>query len=233
MNDFAHPKDQLAEYALGTLSEDERATVRAHLLKCAECRLELVGHEHAVAQMALAAPQHIAPAQLKQRVMASALPLKPNASPRPSWAAVFQRPAFAIASLALIAALAVSNVLLWGQLQKQDQLAETASITLENTGKLPEGTAQLIISEDGLHATLIVEQLPALTVEQQYQFWLIRDGQPISAGIFSVNDEGYYALPITSVIQLASYEAFGVSIEPIGGSETPTGDIVLYQEREI
>jgi anti-sigma-K factor RskA len=230
MNDHSHPRDQLAEYALGTLPEEERSEVRAHLLTCAECRLELVGHEQAVAQVALAAPQHTAPAQLKQRVLANALPLK---SERPSWGAVFQRPAFAIASLALIAALAVSNVLLWGQLQKQDQPAETPAITLENTGKLPAGTAQLIISNDGLHATLIVEQLPALTVDQQYQFWLIRAGQPISAGIFSVNDEGYYALPITSDIQLASYEAFGVSIEPVGGSETPTGDIVLYQEREI
>ena len=62
---------------------------------------------------------------------------------------------------------------------------------------------------------------------QQYQLWLIRDGERTSGGVFSVSQSGYTAMQVYSREPLASFDAFGITIEPYGGSPGPTGDKVL------
>lgn len=229
-----HPTDSLAAYALGALSEQESAQVAEHLRTCSECRRELAGYEETVAQLALAGPSQVAPGNLKERLMKK---VRRSMKRTPWWAPASGRlqPAYAVFGLVLIVGLTVSNILLWRELQNQqtqsDQIASVATISLDNTGILDEGQGVLIISEDGQHATLIVEQLPALSQEQQYQLWLIEGDHLASAGVFNVSPEGYYSLPVFSEIPFGSYTAFGVSIEPYGGSQAPTGDIVLYEER--
>jgi hypothetical protein len=53
------------------------------------------------------------------------------------------------------------------------------------------------------------------------------DGLRTSGGVFAVNPEGYGALWISSPEPLSSYPAFGITIEPVGGSPGPTGEKVL------
>ena len=88
----------------------------------------------------------------------------------------------------------------------------------------------LVISSDGEHGTLVVDGLPPLDASQQYQLWLIQDGQRTSGGIFSVDGEGYGSLWITSPKPLISYQAVGITVEPAGGSPAPTGERVLGGE---
>jgi anti-sigma-K factor RskA len=84
-----------------------------------------------------------------------------------------------------------------------------------------------VVSLDGEHGTLVVDGLAALGEEQQYQLWLIQDGQRTSGGVFSVSEEGYGSLWISSPEPLSSYSTFGITIEPAGGSPGPSGDKVL------
>lgn len=59
--------------------------------------------------------------------------------------------------------------------------------------------------------------LPELTEGQQYQLWALIDGQPVDAGTFDVVKDGFQ--------QMRSFEradAFAVTIEPKGGSTSPT-----------
>lgn len=225
-----HPTDSLPVFALGSLSEAERAEVAAHLRTCAECRRDLAAYEATVAQLAAATPSQVAPGTVKTRLMKQVRRTKSD----PWWASSQRQLAFAVVGVMIIAGLTVSNILLWDALQKQPtqtQVASAVTISLENTGILDEGEGLLIVSADGQNATLIVENMPALSPEQQYQLWLILGDQPASAGVFSVSSSGYYALAVSSEIPLDSYTAFGLSIEPYGGSQSPTGDIVLYQDR--
>jgi anti-sigma-K factor RskA len=230
-----HPLDLLAAYAIGSLTDAEKAEVFSHLATCANCRKELAKFEITVAKLSAATHAQIVPARVKQGLMS--LVRQQSKSSRVGvkrwWERIFATPAYAAVSLVLILGLIVSNLLLWRELQQPiatpAPVAQT--LNLENTGKLASGTALLVISEDGQHATLIVEDLPNLTPEQQYQLWLIEDGQPASAGVFTVNRDGYFALSVDSQIAFNSYSAFGISIEPLGGSPVPTGDIVFYQER--
>ena len=77
---------------------------------------------------------------------------------------------------------------------------------------------------------LTVAGLPVLSPEQQYQLWLIVDGQRASGAIFSVNEDGWAKVSVDSERPLAEYGAFGITIEPTGGSPGPTGERVLGHE---
>jgi anti-sigma-K factor RskA len=231
-----HPLNLLPGYAIGALSESEKAEITAHLHTCNTCRKVLAEYETTVTKLSLATPIQKAPARIKTNLMSQVRRQSSSSKVALSnhwWKALFANPAYAAASLLAILALAASNIWLWNKLQQKAEppAPVTETIQLENTGKVASGLAMLVISDDGLHATLIVEQLTQLTPEQQYQLWLIEDGQLLSAGVFTVSRDGYYALPISSQIAFDSYSAFGVSVEPFGGSPAPTGDIVFYIEQ--
>ena len=66
---------------------------------------------------------------------------------------------------------------------------------------------------------LVDAKLPALSPGQQYQLWALYDGKPIDAGVFD-----YKTLQVSSSFQknIANAQAFAVTVEPEGGSKTPT-----------
>ena len=74
---------------------------------------------------------------------------------------------------------------------------------------------------------MVVEGLPVLDEDHEYQLWLIRNGQRASGGVFSVDADGYGAMVVSSPEALSNYSAFGITVEPEGGSPGPTGDRVL------
>jgi anti-sigma-K factor RskA len=130
--------------------------------------------------------------------------------------------------LVLIVALAVGNL----TLRQQSDEPKTVSggmriVSLAGTEAAPDAFGTLIISADGEYGTLVVDGLPPLDEGYQYQLWLIKDDQRTDGGVFSVNHEGYGALLISSPTPLSTFPAFGITVEPAGGSPNPTGDKVL------
>jgi anti-sigma-K factor RskA len=87
----------------------------------------------------------------------------------------------------------------------------------------------LVISESGMDGTLVVRPPAEFGGAYQYQLWLIRGGQRTSGGVFSIRDEkdGYGYLVVQAPDSLLSYDSFGVTIEPHGGSPGPTGNKVM------
>ena len=145
---------------------------------------------------------------------------------------LFQRtaPAWGIASLALITLLVASNVWWWQRTEHHGPMTTTGGmriIALAGTEAAPDATGTLVISDDGEHGALVVDGLPLLSTGLQYQLWLIRDGQRTSGGVYSVDAEGYGVLWIDAPEPLASYAAFGITVEPTGGSPGPSGEKVL------
>jgi hypothetical protein len=70
----------------------------------------------------------------------------------------------------------------------------------------------LVISKDGKQGTLVVDDLPGLPADQQYQLWLIQNGERTSGGVFSTDESGYGYLEIHAPQPLVSFESFGVTI---------------------
>lgn len=95
------------------------------------------------------------------------------------------------------------------------ELASTA------TNNAP-GHAMVVWSPTASLGLLSVSGLPALPADQDYQFWLIADGQPISAGIFDVTPDGSGFLIFEPATPLESFDQLGVTAEPAGGSDQPT-----------
>ena len=238
MLNHVHVMELLPAYALGCLDEEEALQVAEHLDTCPACRAELLSYEVVAGQLALAAPDAVPPSRLKQQILGQLQTSRLEPTPGPGrslWqriAGLFQRaaPAWGLASLALIALLVLSNLWWWQRANQEGPLVTAGGmqvVAMAGTDAAPAAVGTLVISEDGEYGTLVVDGLPALDPDHQYQLWLIRDGQRTSGGVFSVNAEGYGALWISSPEPLSSYPAFGITIEPEGGSPGPTGDKVL------
>ena len=227
MQDQFHVRELLPAYALNCLDAEEATRVAEHLASCAECRAELLAFETVTARLALGARDALPPDKLKGKIVGQIQ--APRAAPaRRQGRAWWQRaaPAWGLAALVLLVALVASN-LWWWQRSSEVGPARLQVVAMAGTERVPGAAGTLLITADGEYGTLIVDGLPDLEPGLAYQLWLIRDGQRVSGGVFSVNDEGYGVLEVMSAEPLSSFADFGVTIEPEGGSPGPTGDKVL------
>lgn len=227
-----HPTDDLSAYALGILQEGELQLVERHLAGCPLCRAEVVELREAAAKLALLSPQVEPPARLKRQIMDRVAPVqKSRRTSLGQWLRNL-KPAWGIAALAVIALLVISNLVLWQQVRtladKTPQSFQVAS--LSGLGSGTESRGVMIVTQSGRFGTLVVDRLPTLGSDQQYQLWLILDGERTSGGVFSVDYYGYGAMVIHAPRPLNEYTSFGVTVEPAGGSPAPTGEKVLGGE---
>ncbi len=223
-------------YALNSLDADEAKVVTRHIASCAECRAELAAFESVVDVLPLAVPAVEPSAALKGRLMERIQPM-PNAktavlpqSPIPRntlqqqmtrLSGIFARPRWrAVAVLTVLA-------LLIGAFFFVRLTAPPRQFVLTPTDAAPAAQGVIEVMGNGRQATLTVTGLPELDPANQYQLWLIKDGQRTSGGVFSVNADGSQTVTIDAPQPVPDYAAFGITIEPAGGSPGPTGKRVL------
>jgi len=232
-----HVHDLIPGYALDCLNEKEKRQVAEHLALCHTCQTELETYLDVVNELHLAVPPAPPPTDLKSKILRALQPRRAASSaqaPVSAWQQILNKlgqvaPVWAYASFALVVLLAVSN--LW-MMQRINRLQtalpdEFRTVALTGSENAPTATGLLVLSQDGNLGTLVVDNLPALDQSHQYQLWLIRDGQRASGGVFSVSADGYATMAIASDRPLKEYSAFGITIEPTGGSPGPTGDKIL------
>jgi anti-sigma-K factor RskA len=247
MSEDAHVIDLIPAFALNCLDETEASVVAQHLETCSACQAELLAYQDVAGQLTMAAPDADPPVALKQRLLTNlhreeertAIRSKTAVSPPhpSSWQQFltylnrfFSQPAWQVAALLLIVALGIGNLVLWQRANQPDAQPTPALqvYNLEGTDNAPGASGLIVMSVNGRNGTLIVENLPALSQAQQYQLWLIDDdGQRTSGSVFSVSADGYSVLDIESARSLFDYPAFGITVEPAGGSPAPTGQRVL------
>ena len=87
----------------------------------------------------------------------------------------------------------------------------------------------VILSNEQNQAVLIVRNLPLPGENQIYQIWLVKpDGGRVSAGLFRpASGESYTTQTISSTGLFSDYLGIGVTVEPVGGSDAPTGERVF------
>lgn len=238
MSESEHVVEFLPAYALGSLEPEDIQRVEEHLHGCLLCREESSAFQNAADQLSLAAPMASPSSDLKDRLMQRVHQVSPArakgqerlsrlAPSRPFWERLF--PAWGLASLVLIVALAASTFLLW---QRMEQLEFRTpggmhAVPLSPPKEGSEATGFVLISADGDDGALVVDGLPPLGDDQQYQLWLIRDGQRTSGAVFSTDEKSYGGTRIRAPRPLTDYSAVGITIEPAGGSPQPTGEQVL------
>ncbi|RPI81544.1 MAG: hypothetical protein EHM41_20420 [Chloroflexi bacterium] len=228
-----HVVDDLPAYALGILDEEEAVQVIRHLQGCAACRNELESYQVVTNRLAFAAPSVEFPTGLRQRIVETA-------STYARGSGIVQRQKYSkprqqilipwrLVGALVIVLLALSNLLVWQQLVdlRSTVVPSFQTVALAGTELHPDANGMLVISHDGKHGTLVVEDLPPLEESKEYQLWLIRNGNRVSGGTFSVSRDGYASMWVSAPDPLGSYPTFGITIEPVGGSPGPTGDKVM------
>lgn len=231
-DDHLEMRARVPDYALGCLDVAEAAELERHLRTCAACRAELAEYEALTDALALAAADAEPSPALRGRLLAAAAPAPTpthrRAAPRPRGVARPFNPRRAWPVLAVVAlAAVVLGGLLWAA---AGRLLGGPVITLAPTEFAPGASGELRLSRAGDAATLVVEGLPALPPDRQYQLWLVRGEERDTGAIFSVDATGWAEVPVALSRAAADYERFGITIEPAGGSPGPTGEGVLRGE---
>lgn len=231
-----HVLDLLPAYAIGSLEAGELQRVEEHLMSCVVCRNESTAFETVAEELSFAVPVAVPSPDLRDRLLQRVRDVQPKRQEavshpipaRPFWERLL--PAWGFASLVLILGLAASSLILWQrmtQLEFATAPGGMRAVPLSATDSAPNATGFVLISADGDDGALVVDGLPPLGESQQYQLWLIRDGQRTSGAVFSTDEKSYGGTRIRAPRPLTDYSAVGITIEPAGGSPGPTGQQVL------
>jgi anti-sigma-K factor RskA len=150
----------------------------------------------------------------------------------------FQRPAGILTAAAAAAAIFVGGTFAGQAIYSDpaDQFSGDQAASLAEINAAADSQRASAETVDGQETTLvwsgelglsaiIVEDLPALGDEQDYQLWYIGDEGPVSAGTFDSAGSGTMFRVLDGT--MSAGDAVGVTVEPKGGSDKPTTDPIV------
>ena len=216
--------DLLALEAVGALEPADRELVERHLATCAPCTHAAAEYADLASLLPAALDLVPPPARLRRQLMAQVY-AEATAPSRPSWwrrlvaAIPAGRPFTAIGAVAVVAAIVVGIYAVAGR------NAASTSITYTVSGTTATGT--LSVDTTARQAVLTVKGLSALPSSEVYEVWLIPPhGAPKGAAFLS---PGLGGGPWTAVMggSMAGYTSIAATVEPAGGSPTPSNTEVL------
>ncbi len=240
--------EDLALYAMGSLSGDERAQVEKHLQECGECRRELEYLRGDMALLSYSTSSAAPPARSRERLM-RAIQKEPRKEPRASrswWSAV---PWLAAAAMTVLALLqmhenseleqkaAVQRVRIISQ-QSELQQARDVVATLTATDALrvtvvsaktpPQPQGKAFYVRDRASLIFIASNFKPVPAGKAYELWLVpASGKPIAAGVFKPDARGSATVvnpPLPAGVQA---KAFAITLEPEAGSVAATSPIIM------
>jgi anti-sigma-K factor RskA len=221
--------DSVAVYALGALPAEEAAAVAEHLRECEECRVEYEFLRPAVTAVAYGS-QACATAEsgataisplVKARIMKQ-IRSEPASSLRPHvW------PAYALAAACLILALLAGafDIALSSRINAyRFDLAEldrlVADIASSTTARHSFDHGEVLVAGTRLYvATTGLASLPAGKV---YQTWTLPRGAKIMEPSVTFVPDGSGTAIVRLPVNAASTAAVAITVEPEGGSKSPT-----------
>ncbi len=232
-------RENIPAYALGALDAEDVAALEAHLQTCESCQTELADFR-AISDTLLTAipPQQPSPA-LRKRLQSQLPSAQKTLRPRLTWS--FSQLAMG-AALVLLFVMNLFSFVQMRELQRQQvsflkQLKTNqfalAMLAYPNTQSVPivgeNFSGSVLLDRERNTAAVVAWNLPSLPEEQTYQIWLIEpNGDRVSAGLFRPQvNESYTTQPIFAKQNIANFVGLGVTIEPAGGSDQPTGPRVF------
>ena len=157
-----------------------------------------------------------------------------SAKSRARW---FTRPAGILVAVAAAAGLFFAGTAAGVGLGPQPQDSQAASFTelyaapdlQQQASSIAGGGQATLLWSDGLErAAMVTSGLPALGADQTYELWFIEGGTATSAGTFNVGDSGTTLRVLDG--QMVDNASVGLTVEPAGGSISPTTDPIVVIE---
>lgn len=226
----------LVDYLNGMLSEEETKEFEAHLAGCEECR-EIVDVTGELPYLAEAVEP---PVEMKARILANVfdeekeevLPvaapapqLVPKKAPKRNWLTPL------LAAILLLSLLGNMYALMQNSGEQEADGPIFQSVALQPSEVFGGNATAAIVKEEGtLNVVVQAEGLEELTGTEVYQVWLLKEGQPVPAGVFTPNAVGEGATYYTMEENTEGWDTIAITREPESGNETPAGEIVLSSE---
>jgi anti-sigma-K factor RskA len=221
-----------AAYALDALDADERQAFESHYPTCEICSGEVLEFRETAAALAsgvAAAP----PPELRSRVM-DQIGRTRQLSPLPT-ASVTDlssrrrrvRPFLfgAAAAAALFVIGGVLGLLLASSESDDvgDVLAAPDAVVTDLEGE--SGGMQVVWSPARQQVALFASEMDEPPPEQTYQLWFLLPDGVVSAGTFEPGEDG----TVRTLLEVGDVdgEGWGVTVEPDGGLDQPSGELVL------
>lgn len=249
-------QELLVAYVLDDLSAVDAERVSSEIAADPEVRDFVLQMEDAFASVALALPPIQAPAGLPQRIVASEHASRrgdrPAARSNIVWFAI---PWALAASFAVVCAvLSLQQTTLHkriadagrellalkqqnahlesdlASLQKRNALAEVKIMMLKaQVAAFESATAIVVWDKEQKNGILQLDKLPPAGPGKDYQLWVIdpKNPQPVSAGVFTVANNGPIRTSFRPHGPIESASAFAISLEKAGGAPKPEGQIIL------
>lgn len=242
--------DDLALYALGALSGEEKVALEKHLQECASCRHELEQLRGDAALLALSTSGPRPPARSKSRLMDS-VGKEPRTQPartRLNWWAILGWTAAAV-MLVFVIGVTRHNKRLSSTIAELSSMVEKERISGDEARriaeimhasdampyellpvsmktKMPAGKA--IYSRDRSGLVFVASNLQPAPAQKAYELWLIpMKGAPIPAGMFKPDSHGMAMVMNPPLPAGVEAKAFAITIEPEHGSAAPTSNIIM------
>ncbi len=245
-------QELLAVYALDAVDEPERGDIERHVDECVRCSGELDNLRGVTSAMGNVSEP--ASAQLWQRISEHLYDdVNSNASPplraletplapislMSARRDVRSRRAKVIASCAAVAAAALVGVLSFNLVQVNNHVSQlTNALGAADRGavaaaELAPGHLNVTLSNSHVadlakfvmlsgHGYMVSSKMPNLSSAQTYQLWGMIDGKPISLGLMGTRPTNVEF----TVAGASAPSELAVTIEPAGGTSTPTTPII-------
>lgn len=219
-------------YALDAVSGEERAAFERHLSECESCAQEVRELRETATRLALAATED-PPPSLRARVLDQIKTVR-QLPPETTVVPLRRRGsglALKLTSVAAAVLFAVAVALGVVVVRQNDQLDQSQAQAAEMSRILRAGDAQVVTVDKGADGRMTVamsraENRMLLLTEgladppdgKDFQVWTDHDGTMVSAGFLNpVNGEA-----LLEISGFGDADGVGVTVEPDGGSETPT-----------
>ena len=241
-------------YVIGATTPEEAQQVAQLLPLCPDVASELEVYASMTQGLAIRVEAVEPPAHLRKafldRVAAEAAPLKPlqrTTVPPLDMTQTIQRKRIAWGAVAAVFIVMLATNAYWllrvntieenfASLQQEKQTIVTLlnaerlqRITLQSTTNT-EMLARVFWNPETNNGTFYTDRFPTLDKAHTYQIWLIQGDQPTSVGTFGVNASGEGLLTFMPDEDLNSFAAIAISVEPAGGSPSPTTDPMALGE---
>ncbi len=223
--------DQAAAYVLGILEGDEVQQFEQHLETCDTCQIEvqqLQGSSELLFDAAYESP----PEGLKNRVMQSIDSIEQPVSLQPSGMSRARLWSWISAAAVVIAVVAVglSGLLAGDPVADILGASDATPISIAASGDDPSAIADLVLVYSPSLGQAVLRGLDLIPTAdgEIYQMWLIGASGPVPAGIFQPDENGRVSVLIQG--EPAIGEVFGITVEPAGGSDQPTGEVLFSGE---
>lgn len=252
MRDHGQYLEMLALYALGALDPAEESELQAHLRSCPQCGWELAALRGDAALLALSVVGPAPPQGARQRLLAAIgnepgrQPARQNlimGTLRPRW--------LTFVPIAATLLLAIFSLMLWrldarlqrrldraqaelqdtrDRLQKAQELVallhspDSMQMTLVNVQKPPQPQVKTFYSPKMGRLLLVAGKLEPLPPNKVYELWLLpaKGGPPMPCGTFWPDAKGDVMMDHSLSEAGIDATGFAITIEPQGGSATPT-----------